>query len=98
MSGRVRHCYHNVPMPIGGDDALIAAAERAEKNGTLHKAMEAAFGATFSKVWITRKRRFVNVFGRYPVGENSGLFDRCRGRDEEIYGLLAEQLKGRNVD
>lgn len=98
MSGRVRHCYHNVTLSVGSDDDLIAAAEQAEKNGTLRKAMEAAFGAAFSKVWIARRRKSIEVFGRYPVGENPGLFDLCRGREEEIHGLLAEQLRGRSVD
>ena len=94
MPERVRHCYHNVRMSVGSDGTMIASAERAEKNGTLHKTMEAAFGATFSKVWIIRRSQSVHVFGRYPVGENPGLFDRCRGREEEIRGLLAEQLRG----
>lgn len=87
------HHYHDVIMSLDKDAALVAAVKSADTKGTLHKALEDAFGAKFDKVYLDSNPPFLHVFGRYDSGENPGLFDRCIGRGEESRRLLADRLK-----
>ena len=87
------HHYHDVIMSLDKDAALVAAVRDADAGGTLHKALEDAFGASFDRVYLDGNPPFLHVFGRYDGGENPGLFDRCVGRGEENRRLLADRLK-----